>query len=101
MEYKNDFIHKEGYGNLFINEKKQGEQPDLRGQFTSPCDIKKGDVVEIAAWSGKTQKGKKMLSLKVQEPYNGKNENKPEKQPKDYPEKKDNVFRDMDDSIPF
>jgi hypothetical protein len=89
-----DFIHKEGFGNLFVNEKREGDQPNMRGSFTVPFDCKAGDVMEIAAWTGKTREDKKMLSLKFQKPY-VKAENNAE------PSRPKTPFEDMDSDCPF
>jgi len=86
------FIHKEGKGSLFRFELKEKEEhPDFKGSFTAPCDIRKGEPMDISAWVNKTRDGKKKyFGLIIQKPYTEKVS----------PEKA-TPFTDMDDSIPF
>lgn len=58
-----------GEGMLFQNEKKQGKQPDYRGQGTCPhCT----EAFEVAGWKREAKaSGKPFLSLKLSPPYQG------------------------------
>ena len=51
---------KEGFGALFRNEKKEGNQPDYRGTFKGLDGVE----YDIAGWLKDGQKGK-FLSLKI------------------------------------
>ena len=56
------YQHKEGYGSLFRNKKKESEkQPDMRGD----C-MYKGEELEIAVWTKTDKNGGRFLSLKIQ-----------------------------------
>lgn len=57
MAYEN----KEGFGALFRNEKKEGNQPDYRGTFKGLDGVE----YDIAGWLKDKKDGGKFLSLKV------------------------------------
>lgn len=58
------FEMKDGQGSLFKNERRTTEtQPQFRGQVKI-----NGKLLDIAAWTKKTQKGDTFLSLSVSEP---------------------------------
>lgn len=59
---------KQGYGNLFRNEKKGDNHPDHRGQLCLPAWIKPGQIIEIAAWEKTGQVVGDFLSIKISEP---------------------------------
>lgn len=68
----NKFEHKEGFGSVFGNDKKQNEsQPDFTGDA-----LWRGEIVRIAFWKKKDKNGKTYLSLKLSEEYK-----KPEEEP--------------------
>jgi hypothetical protein len=59
------FKHKEGFGSVFGNDKKQNEsQPDFIGDA-----LWRGETVRIAFWKKKDKNGKTYLSLKLSEEY--------------------------------
>ncbi len=58
-----DFKNKDGYGSVFANQKKEGNQPDHRGTIGW-----NGQQLEIAMWVAETKKGDKYFKVKVQEP---------------------------------
>ena len=51
-------------GAFFKNEKKEGKQPDYRGNINVG-----GKMMDIAGWVTTSQGGKKYISLKIQEPF--------------------------------
>ena len=56
---------KENKGNLFKNDKKEGNQPDYRGD----CNVN-GVKMEMAAWIKKSETtGATFMSFKFQQPY--------------------------------
>ena len=91
-----DFIHQEGFGSLFKNEKAEGKQPNMKGTFVAPCDMKKGQTMEIAAWTKEGSKGR-FLSLKIQSKKDAPTANSPA----GYAANTRSQFADMDDDVPF
>ena len=83
------YVPEAGFGNLFVNETKEGKQPDRRGKLAVPFDCKKGDVLDISGWI-KEGKKNKYLSLTAQAEW------KPEEKPKS-----NTGFDGMDDDVPF
>ena len=82
------YEHKDTYGSLFKNDKKQGNQPDYRG------DCKLGTVVyEIGGWIKKDKNEKSYMSLRIQ-PARGR---------EDAPSVPDQIVEApaFDDDIPF
>lgn len=85
------YEQKPNTGAMFINKKKVGEQPNLRGSvhvdkvfLENLINQSKGSLVEIAlaGWNYKSKAGDPYISLAVSEPY--KKEDQPqteEKQP--------------------
>ncbi len=60
------FTQKEGYGALFQNEEKEGNQPDYRGN----CMINR-KVYALSGWKKKDRNGKPFLSLTVKPEWKG------------------------------
>ena len=57
------FKHKEGFGSVFGNDKKQNEgQPDFIGDA-----LWRGEIVRIALWKKKDKNGKTYLNAKLSE----------------------------------
>ena len=59
------FTLKEGYGSIFINNYKEGNQPDKNGELKLDKDYEKGDIIKISAWDKQTKNGDAYLSLSV------------------------------------
>ena len=85
-----------GFGNLFVNETKEGKQPDRQGKLAVPFDCKKGDILDLSGWLKDGAKGT-FLSLTAQAEW------VPEGEAKDTPIPRRNStgFGDMDDDVPF
>ena len=90
-------------GVLFVNEDKQGKQPDYKGKI----DID-GRELELAGWKRQSKRdGKTFLSLKVQEPRQRNVESLDEYRDAAQPVSADpaapfdNTLGDIDDEIPF
>lgn len=64
-----EYKHKENQGSLFVNSYKEegSNQPDYKGTANV-----NGQEVQISGWKNQTNDGKTYLSLKYQEPYEGK-----------------------------
>ena len=80
-----------GVGSLHTNKNREGSQPNMRGSLAAPFDCKKGDIMEISAWTKPDKNGNKYLSLKAQAEYVPNGEVK----------KVSANFDDMDDDVPF
>jgi uncharacterized protein (DUF736 family) len=76
------YEQKNGDVAIFKNSDKSGQQPDYRGNLTTPS----GEKLEIALWISESEKGTKYFSGKVQEPY---------KKEETQPTEKDEVADDL------
>ena len=71
---KMKFVQKEGHGALFLNEKKvEDKQPDYTGTITI-----EGKQRPISAWIKVSKSGAKYISVSVSEPFQKKEEKKPQ-----------------------
>ena len=82
------YEQREGSGALFKNFKKEGKQPDWRGDA-----MFKGEMIEVSGWTKPTSKGGEFISLSIKE--------KQAYTPKQETKSSDPAFADMDDDIPF
>lgn len=83
---------REGEGSLFANERKEGKQPDYRGQ------VRIGGVLyRLSGWKRTSKSGTRWLALKADEEHQQRTEakaapgEKPQQQPSD----------EFDDAVPF
>lgn len=60
----NGFQKREGWGTLFINDKKNEKAPDYKGDIVADQDYKKGDTIKIAGWRKETPRNH-LISLRT------------------------------------
>ena len=71
MAQEEKFVHKASSGSLFKNDYKEKEtHPDYTGSCTDP----NGNVYDLAGWVSKTKDGKSYFSLKIEHPFEKKEE---------------------------
>lgn len=74
---------KDGEGALFINDKKEADNPaherypDRKGHITAHRDIKKGEKLELAGWIKRPEGKNPLLSLKMSDPRGGQSQGQP------------------------